>query len=684
MTAPGFALGSAAMIHAMKIKFLVRTIIFASVSFASCQSWALAQERNEQSAPVTPGRSAQMAGNAVDILTPTEGVDFSQYVAKVVSEVRKQWYAAMPPEVYGGEKGMTVVLLRIERDGKVVNISMESNPGRDSLDQAAMNAVRSSSPLDPLPPKFKGPYMDLRFRFLYNLAGAASVHKSLADCGGREVVSNRVPAFDRLELLAFLADPGSLPYAAKAICVRGIDFVPDSSFLTTLTSAGVSPVFVESLKSIRLRSGSEPSPERLSAYALIDSALADKCHGQLTTADEDYVRALKLAPDSAALHLAYARNLLVERKYPETETQARQSLALWPEDAEAHYALAAALSGQRRDSEAAPEAREALRIFPGHSLALIELGISLARSANYKEAVPVLRESLPHAPQLPVIYKHLGGSLVHTGEFDEAIVDLGLYLKINPQDAEAHYFLGAALRAKGRSDALVEFREAERIDPSNPIYSVALDPADSGGTQPAEHDSASPRPDDGFFSENVYTNTFFGFSYEYPKGWAVQKAGRGQAIARLAGSIVVGGDLLAQDAAEAGARNAHQLLFVTKETTTDVSTTLGIIQVSALSTRFGPEVKNGGDFLRSVIERAGHSAGRISAVEPAQQVVVDGKMVWKAKLDFTLNGLVSHAIEFATVEKDYVLLFVFSCRDSGKVDEFAQTMTSLHFMKTAQ
>jgi TonB family protein len=670
------------MTRATKVRFLLQTIVFVSVSFASCQSWAFAQEPDQQIAPAPPGRSPGMTGNAIDILTPTAGVDFGQYISKLVDAVRKNWYASMPQEVYDGARGRTVVLLRIQADGKIVNISIESGSGSNLLDQAAMNGVRSANPFDPLPPKFKGPYVDLRFAFWYNLAGAGAFRKSLLDCEGSEVGSP-LPAFDRLELLSFLGDPGSLPYAAKQICGRGIDFVPDSGFFTTLTNSGVSPAFVESLKRSKPKSIGEPSPERVSAYGLVDLALTDEHRGQLATASEDYARALKLAPDSATLHLAYARNLLAEHRYSEAETQARQSLALWQEDAEAHYALAFALSAQHRDSEAIPEARGALRIFPSHNLALIELGITLARSGNYQEAVPVLRESLPHAPQLPVIYKHLGGSLVHTGEFDEAILDLNLYLKTNPQDAEAHYFLGVALRSKGRQDeALVELREAERIDPSNPIYSAAVDPTDSGA--PLEgSDPASPRPDNGFFSGDIYTNRFFGFSYEYPKDWAVQKASRGQAIVRLGGSIIANGDPVAQDAAEAGARNAYQLLLVTKEATTDISTTFNTIQVSALSTRFQPEVKSGGDFLSGIIERWRHSAGEISVVVPPTESVIDGRTFWKVKLDFTIKETVSHSIEFATVEKDYVVLFVFSSRDNAKVEESAKTMKSLRFLEAA-
>jgi TonB family protein len=671
------------MIPATKVRFLVQALIFTSVSLASCQWSALAHEHNQEVAPAPQARSSGMTQNTVDILTPTEGVDFSQYIKKVVGEVRKNWYASMPDEAYGGAKGRTVVLLRIQTDGKIVNVSMESSSGSDSLDQAAMNGIRTSSPFDPLSPQFKGPYVDLRFRFLYNLG--MDTRKSLVDCDEPGAGSNQSRSFDRLELLSFLGDPGPLPYAAKAICERGTDFVPDSGFLATLANSGLSPAFVESLKSIKPKSVSEPSPERVDAYALVDSALTDKHHGQLATADEEYARALKLAPDSATLRLAYARNLLAEHKYSEAEIQSRQSLALWPEDAEGHYALAVALSGQHRDGEATPEAREALRIFPSHSLALIWLGISLTRSGNYKEAVPVLRESLPHAPQLPVIYKHLGGSLVHTGEFDEAILDLNLYLKTNSNDAEAHYFLGVALRAKGRSDeALAELREAERLEPGNPIYSVATGATDSTDTASGVRTPPEPRPDDGFFSGNLYTNTFFGFSYEYPNNWIVLNADRGRALLRLSGSIMANQDPTVQDSTEAAARDAFQLLLVTKETTTDVSTSVALIDIQALSTRFGPDLKSGADFLTKVVEHMQHAGTPISVVEVPKQFSAGGRIFWKIKLDFTVKGVTSHVIDFAAIDKGYVLLFTFSGRNDATIEGVATTMQSFYLANASR
>jgi hypothetical protein len=116
------------------------------------------------------GRQGQ-TGNAVDILSPTEGVDFNDYITRLVAKVRQNWYAVMPESVYLGDKGIVSITFRINRDGSfpVQNLSLERTSGKDPLDTAAMSSIRASNPFEPLPPQFKGPYIELRFTYFYNL-----------------------------------------------------------------------------------------------------------------------------------------------------------------------------------------------------------------------------------------------------------------------------------------------------------------------------------------------------------------------------------------------------------------------------------------------------------------------------------------------------------------------------------
>jgi TonB family protein len=666
--------------QASKIRLAVRLLALVSLVTVSSVATTRAQEPIHETAPNTtvhPSSPPQNGG--IQLLTPTGGTDFSQYLGKMHSDVNKNWSASLPDAYLKGAKGRSIVRFDINRDGTIVNISLEATSGNDSLDQAAINAVRNSSPLDPLPQTFKGLHITLRCNFQYNLSA------SLSDCNLPATQGPVAPPFDRLELLAFLADQGHARYETQAICQRGIDFTPDSSFLAALGLNGLSPEIVDVVTSCKPRTVGRPSPERVSAYGLLDVALADARHRKLELAGQEFEHALQLAPDSATLHLAYARSLLLAKKYSEAETQLRLSLKLWPEDADAHTSLAMALMGLKRDTEAVPEAREALRIFPNEKTALVTLGLTLARSGQYKEAIPILQQTIRVTPELPLIHKHLGVSLLHTGNSDAAIEELSLFLKTSPDDAEAHYFLGVALREAGKPDeALVQFREAARIEPSNPLYSVVVDPADSKETAEAGLKPAGPRPDDCFFSDNVYTNTFFGFSYEFPKDWIVLRAGAGEAVARLGASMLANDDPTMPDIAEAAVRHSYQLLFVAKQATKDISTGASSIHISALDQKLlEPNLKSAEDFLTSMTAVSMHRGFPISVVSPPEQFVIDGKTFSRVKLSFTANGSVAHTEELATMDKGYVLLFVLTSSDASNLDELVHTMQSLRFTNSS-
>jgi TonB family protein len=117
------------------------------------------------------GGGQGFGGNAVEILTPTEGVDFSTYIARVLASVKRNWYSVMPESARLGDKGKVVLQFRIMQNGVVPEQEpvMMGSSGKEPLDRAAMSSIRASTPFEPLPSAFSGPYIELRFIFLYNI-----------------------------------------------------------------------------------------------------------------------------------------------------------------------------------------------------------------------------------------------------------------------------------------------------------------------------------------------------------------------------------------------------------------------------------------------------------------------------------------------------------------------------------
>jgi superoxide dismutase, Cu-Zn family len=111
------------------------------------------------------------AGSQVLILSDTQGVDFSSYQHVLLAKVKRNWYAVMPESVMRGEKGVVFTAFQINPDGSVAppGPTLERTSGKDSLDNAALSPIHASDPFEPLPAQFRGPYIQLRLVFFYNI-----------------------------------------------------------------------------------------------------------------------------------------------------------------------------------------------------------------------------------------------------------------------------------------------------------------------------------------------------------------------------------------------------------------------------------------------------------------------------------------------------------------------------------
>ena len=118
-----------------------------------------------------PGQGSGSFGNGYEILTDLQGVNFDDYMHRMLENVRRNWYAVMPQSALLGDRGRVLLRFKIMTNGSVPNDdpSREMGSGKEPLDRAAISAIRSSNPFEPLPSAFHGPYIEIRIMFLYNL-----------------------------------------------------------------------------------------------------------------------------------------------------------------------------------------------------------------------------------------------------------------------------------------------------------------------------------------------------------------------------------------------------------------------------------------------------------------------------------------------------------------------------------
>lgn len=121
--------------------------------------------------PSAPGVGGPGMGQGYQILSDTQGVDFSAYIQRLLASLRRNWEAVMPESARMGDKGVVYTTFQINPNGSVQapDPNLERSSGKEPLDMAAMSAIHASNPFEPLPSQFHGPCLKLRIIFIYNI-----------------------------------------------------------------------------------------------------------------------------------------------------------------------------------------------------------------------------------------------------------------------------------------------------------------------------------------------------------------------------------------------------------------------------------------------------------------------------------------------------------------------------------
>jgi TonB family protein len=660
------------------LAFFILVVNIAHSVSAQQATQAPAGASQPATATTTVQGTPQIVG--IQILSPKYGVAFGPYMVSMRTAVTKTWAeAAASPSLPQVDRELSVEFW-VKPDGNTEGLAIHDTSGVDALDQAAIKAIREASPFGPLPARVGANRVNFRFYFVSDLAPRDHLEASRQVCYAALLGPAPGPPLDRVDVIGLMASPLDPQYVERTLCQRGISFIPNDTFLSTIKHYGPQARAMDSLAALKPKTIAEPSPERARAYQVLDFTAVDENHGPYLPDTELFAKALEFAPDSAPLHSAYARRQFATKNYSEAEAHDRKALALWPDDEEANLQLAVSLLALHRAAEAVGPARDAARVAPTDTIAQYMLGSALLAAMQYHDAIDPLCNALPLARQIPVLYKNLGSALVHSGEFDEAIEPLTNYLKTSPDDAEAHYILGAAYRGMGKKDdAVAQFREAVRLRPSEAVYAVALERIDPSATV-----SAPPKPDtsnvaDGFFTQNTYTNRFFDFSYEFPVAWTILPERTGTTLLRVGDALIAGSDPIMADTAEAAGRRSVPLLVVAKTDARDLTPKTSLIQISAFEAGAGPQAVTPEALIQAVSKfQPGTVLSGASFSVPAQ-ASIGGKVFWRVNIENKLGGTTVREDMLATSAKGHVILIVFSSAEPEVLSQMEGTLRTLKF-----
>ncbi|SEC02334.1 cell envelope integrity protein TolA [Terriglobus roseus] len=111
----------------------------------------------------------------VQVLSDMQGVDFSKYLARLLSDVRRNWLPLIPEECRPplNKQGITGVRFTILPDGHIAPNSMKLDYSTHdvAIDRAAWGSITGLGQAQPLPKEFHGPNLELRIEFRINKDG---------------------------------------------------------------------------------------------------------------------------------------------------------------------------------------------------------------------------------------------------------------------------------------------------------------------------------------------------------------------------------------------------------------------------------------------------------------------------------------------------------------------------------
>lgn len=114
-----------------------------------------------EAAPLVPGTTTDVPVGGSGV-TGLEGGDFpyTLYIQSMHRRIGTNWFR---PQTASGTPA--IVYFRIARDGSISDAKIESSSGNATFDRAALSAIRSSSPLNPLPFGYDGNYLGVHLTF---------------------------------------------------------------------------------------------------------------------------------------------------------------------------------------------------------------------------------------------------------------------------------------------------------------------------------------------------------------------------------------------------------------------------------------------------------------------------------------------------------------------------------------
>ena len=115
-------------------------------------------------------RSGPLNFGGTEILSDTQGVDFSGYLRRLHVDVQRNWDLLLPAETLPplSKQGEAWIRVTILPDGTIGDMKLDGSSHDDAINKSCWGSITSEGQFPPLPKEFHGPGLVLRFHYMVN------------------------------------------------------------------------------------------------------------------------------------------------------------------------------------------------------------------------------------------------------------------------------------------------------------------------------------------------------------------------------------------------------------------------------------------------------------------------------------------------------------------------------------
>lgn len=204
----------------------------------------------------------------------------------------------------------------------------------------------------------------------------------------------------------------------------------------------------------------------------------------------------------------------------------------------------------------------------------------------------------------------------------------------------------------------------------------------SSGNAAVKTEAGISQPEDGLISGNVYTNDFFEFTFEFPKGWFVQTDGTKTSIEEPGTGTADKGDLGGKGNLDSLTSGTHSLLHLLQHPIGASALVNPGILILAKDVSCSPSPVTGEKVLLSFkVELARrYSRFNFEVLREPKNVALGGKVFSRMDTSMdSLSGTSLYQAYVSTVLNGYALIFVLDERKRERLDDLFQTLNTLQF-----